>query len=224
MLISIGKRGSTAFDITMTNAGTAQHLDPVQFEIAILGVNPGATSTVNAIYQQITHATADMAALRLKNADWTIIVSKNLMDAYCVQTEIDVTATAGVSGQCAAISAAVQISGTGTLGEVQALYASVGGAGAFTSNEFTVGKFVLSATGKKAKALIELNIAAFASATAVIRVDGDGVPDSILDFTGLAGTVVNENNLAAPDKAGTIKVIMPSGGVAYINVYDGAPA
>jgi len=222
--IAIGHRGGTTLDFTMTAAAVAQHVDPIQLEIAIKGVNPGATSTINAIYQQITHATANMAALRLKNADWTIIVSKNLMDAYCLQTEIDVTGTAGISGQCAAVSAAVQISGSGTLAEVQALYASVGGSGAFTSNEATVGKFVYSNSGKKAKAAIEINVAAFASASAALRFSGGGALDAIFDFTGIPASAVTEDNLAAPNKAGYIKVVLPSGAAGYINVYDGTPA
>lgn len=178
-VIAIGDRLG-AKSVTMA-ASANYNLDPVQMNLNIIGVAP-TSSTVNGIYINITHALADMANLRLKNADWTVAVSKNLQDAYCIQTEIDVADTAGVSGQCAAVSAVVNISGTGTINEVQALYASIGGSGVFTSAEAVVAKLGYSATGTAAKAVVEVGCAAFATATHGILFSGQGALTTGISF------------------------------------------
>ena len=49
-----------------------------------------------------------------------------------------------------------------------------------------------------------------------------GSATSLFDFDDASGFVL-EDSKAYPDKAGNIKVIMPSGGAAYINLYDGSP-
>jgi hypothetical protein len=48
-----------------------------------------------------------------------------------------------------------------------------------------------------------------------------GAVTQVFDFTG-ASTAVLEDNKVFPDKAGSIKILMPSGGAAYINIYDGS--
>jgi hypothetical protein len=48
--------------------------------------------------------------------------------------------------------------------------------------------------------------------------------DNLLDLTGCSGTIVAEDSLAYPDKAGSIKVLLPSGAAGYINIYDGTKA
>lgn len=48
--------------------------------------------------------------------------------------------------------------------------------------------------------------------------------EALLDLEGATGNIATEGSTAYPDKAGFIKVVMPSGAAAYINVYDGAPA
>lgn len=48
--------------------------------------------------------------------------------------------------------------------------------------------------------------------------------EALLDMEGVSGNIATEGSTAYPDKAGFIKVIMPSGAAAYINVYDGTPA
>ena len=186
--LSVGNR-LVEFDVPMVNTSVAQHLDPVQINLNVIGADPGATSTINAIYQNITHDTTNMANLRLKNADWNIAVGKNVQDAYCIQTEIDITGTANVGGQCGVISASLQITGVGnhTIGEAQALYASVGGAygtGTITSAEITVAKIGVSLTGKTIKAIIECGAAAYAAATSALLLDGEGTVTNgwLIDF------------------------------------------
>ena len=48
--------------------------------------------------------------------------------------------------------------------------------------------------------------------------------DNLLDLTDATGTIAVEDSLAYPDKAGSIKIILPSGAAGYINIYDGAKA
>ena len=80
MSFGVGSR-TTEKDITMT-AAASQHLDPIQLNLNIIGANPTSTSTINASYMLITHDTTAMAALRLKCADWNVVVGKNVLDAY----------------------------------------------------------------------------------------------------------------------------------------------
>lgn len=49
-----------------------------------------------------------------------------------------------------------------------------------------------------------------------------GALTNVFDFTGASGAIT-EDNKAAPDKAGTIKILTPGGNVGYINYYDGTP-
>lgn len=49
-----------------------------------------------------------------------------------------------------------------------------------------------------------------------------GALTQLFDFTG-ATTAVVEDNKVYDTKAGSIKILMPSGGAAYINIYDGTP-
>jgi len=89
--LGIGTR-ATEKDITMAAAAT-QHLDPIQMNLNIIGANPTGSSTVNGIYQLITHDTTDMTNLRLKCADWNVVIKKDVLDAYVFQGEIDFNAS-----------------------------------------------------------------------------------------------------------------------------------
>ena len=240
--MQIGNR-VTEKDITMVAANN-QNLDPVQLNLNVIGADPTNSSTINNIWQNITHDTIDMPHLRLKNADWNIAIGKNTLDAYCIQTEIDITGTANVTGQCAAISASVQITGVGnhTVGDVQALYASVGGAygtGTITGAEVTVAKIGVSLTGKTIKAIIEFGAAAYAAATSGLLLDGEGTVTNgwKVDFgsgSGLTnlinfGADAAKNGVSlscvvngdASDSDGAIRVIVGSV-VYYIPLYAAA--
>ena len=109
--ISIGKRGSSVFAVTCVNT-QACHFDPIQINVDIVGANPNATSTMNMIYQQITHDTTAMSNLRLKGADWTIKAAKNLQDAYIFQGEIDFTANTTVGGEAAGLAISMTTAAT----------------------------------------------------------------------------------------------------------------
>jgi hypothetical protein len=47
---------------------------------------------------------------------------------------------------------------------------------------------------------------------------------NLLDLDNASGDMVVEDGAASPDKMGGLKVIMPSGGAGYINVYNGVRA
>ena len=125
---AIGTR-ATELDVTMAAALT-QHLDPIQMNLNIIGANPTGSSTVNGIYQLITHDTADMANLRLKNADWNVVVAKDVLDAYCYQGEIDFTAAGITVGGESAVMGLVMNAGTDAVtGSLRGLIVSLQGAG-----------------------------------------------------------------------------------------------
>ena len=115
-LMRIGDRNNE-LDVTMTSAET-DHFDPVQCNLNVIGANPVDGTTINTIYQLITHDTTAMTSLRLKCADWNIAVGKNIKDAYVYQGEIDITAGAGttlaIGGEAAVLGLVMNAGSTGT--------------------------------------------------------------------------------------------------------------
>ncbi len=163
---------ATAHTVAVTTGGGNQNFDPIQLNLDITGTGPGSRSTTNGIYQLITGDASNSTQLRMKNADWTVVANHNLLDAYNMQNEIDLNGGSTVSGQAASLSAAVQIAGSSAIGEAEGLYASVGGAGAYTGNNVVVGKFVYSNTGAAAKAGVEINVPNGSTAAAGLLFDG----------------------------------------------------
>lgn len=168
---------------TMTVAAVAQNYRSIIIDNAIVGGIVGAVSKLNVIEQTITHATTDMPNLRLKCADWTIVASKNVKDIYAIQLEVDIDSAAVISGQCGVLSTSLQLNSSGThTGEAQALYVSVGGAGAGTMTELTVAKIGQSCTGVKTKGIIELGASNGSTTHAALLVDGEGTADTFIKF------------------------------------------
>jgi len=111
--LSIGTRAAE-LDVTMA-AAVSQHLEPIQINLNFIGSAPTSTSTVNAMYMQLTHDTTDMPNLRLKGADWTMTINKDLQDAYIFQGEIDFGSGINTIGGEAAVLGLTMNSGSGTL-------------------------------------------------------------------------------------------------------------
>ena len=133
--ISIGYGHAATYekDITMLAAAT-QHLDPIAMNLNIIGANPSDASTVNGIFQLITHDTTDMSYLRLKNADWNIVIGKDIQDAYCYQGEIDFNAAGIAVGGEAAVMGLVMNAGTNAVtGNLRGLIISMQGAGSYST-------------------------------------------------------------------------------------------
>ncbi|MFA6972953.1 MAG: hypothetical protein WC208_16340 [Gallionella sp.] len=112
MAFGVGSR-ATEKSITMA-ASTTQHVDPIQMNLNIIGSNPTGSSTINGIYQNITHDTTAMANLRLKCADWNLTIAKNVLDAYVYQGEIDYSGTTAVGGE-SAVMGLVMNAGAGAI-------------------------------------------------------------------------------------------------------------
>jgi len=119
----------TELDVTMA-AAASQNFDPIQMNFNIIGANPTSTSTVNLIYQQLTHDTTAMANLRLKGADWTMTINKNHQDAYIYQGEIDYGAAAvTVGGEVGVGCFTLNASAGAVTGNLRGLIVNVYGAG-----------------------------------------------------------------------------------------------
>lgn len=109
--------GSRTTEATVTFAGSdgIENFEPLQMKVDFVGTNPASVSKVNMIYQQLTHDTTDMANLRLKCADFTISVNKNVQDVYAYQGEVSFGAgTVTASGEVAVVGLVLD-GGAGTL-------------------------------------------------------------------------------------------------------------
>ena len=123
----IGQRGGTAQTVTLTNAADL-HWNPVQFNVIVGGVNPSNTATWNMIYQNVAHATADMANLRLKGADWTFDIQKNIKDVYAFQGEIDFSVNAvAVGGEASVLGLVMNAGSAGVTGALRGAIISMQG-------------------------------------------------------------------------------------------------
>ena len=114
---------------TITMSAATLHLDPIQINLNIAGTNPTDGTTINGIYQKITHTAAHMAGLRLKCSDWNIIVENNIKDVYCMQGEVDFTTDAVTVGGEAAVLGLVMNCASATTGNIRGIVLSMQGAG-----------------------------------------------------------------------------------------------
>lgn len=119
-----------ANELNVTMAGAAnQNFDPIQVNLNIIGAG-AAAGTVNASYMLITHDTTAMASLRLKCADWNVVVGVNVQDAYVYQGEIDFNAANIVVGGEAAVLGLTMNAGTQAVtGNLRGLIISMQGNG-----------------------------------------------------------------------------------------------
>jgi len=123
---SYGTR-ATAKDLSMA-ASADYNLDPIQMNLNIIGTAP-TSSTVNLSYMLITHAFANMAALRLKCSDWNVVVNKNILDAYCMQGEVDYTAAVAVGGESAVLGLVMRAYSSAMTGSLRGIILSMEGVG-----------------------------------------------------------------------------------------------
>ena len=173
-VIAIGDRLG-AKSITMA-AEANYNLDPVQMNLNIIGTAP-TSSTVNGIYMNITHAFADMANLRLKCADWTIMIDNACQDAYVIQTELVLNGDKA-SSELIAVSALTTLgAGARTADRVCALQAMInadGTAGTVTGDCF-VGYFVNAGIVRTTDSIVKLYNQSAAETTNFLLLDNDCV-------------------------------------------------
>jgi len=176
----------TEKDITMV-AAADQNLDPVQLNLNIIGAAPTNTSTLNGVYQQITHDTTDMPNLRLKGCDWTITTDKTCTDAYVVQTELIVSGTKTSGGELMAMSALTTL-GTGarTADRVLAFQAMISGSGTAGTvvGDCFVAYLVNAGTVITTDSICCVHNQSAATATSALELDLDGTVTYAFDFDG----------------------------------------
>jgi hypothetical protein len=225
--IAIGDRLG-AKTIAMTAGGVAKHLDPVQINLNVTGTTPGAVSTINGIYQLITHSTTAMTGeLRLKCADWTISVTKNLQDAYVFQGELDfLTNAVAVGGEATALGLTVNAA-TAVTGNVWGGIIVVSGTGipAATSAVLkldsrdtatvTHGLYLEVASGATMTNGIYANVAG--TMTSVIRINGSTNTTNLLQFDAQAGCLSADTAATPANTIAKIKIDM-NGTPGYIPV------
>ncbi len=181
----IGNR-VTEKDVTMA-ASADQNFDPMQINLNVIGAAPTGTSTLNGIYQNITHDTTDMPNLRLKGCDWTITTNKQCMDAYVVQTELVVSGDKTSGGELMAMSALTTLgAGARTADRVLAFQAMITGdgtAGTVVGDCF-VAYFVNAGTVITTSSIINVRNQSAATATSAVELELDGTVTYAIDFQG----------------------------------------
>ncbi len=200
--IGIGLRG-TELTVDLANA-VSQNFDPIQMNVNLTasGGAPTSSSTVNMIYQKITHDTVDMPNLRLKGCDWTIDVQKNTKDAYVVQTELAITGNITFSGEASAGAFQLNV-GAGPVSvssRLNALMAVVVGAATVTGNYYVAdfGAF----TNAAVDAIVNLQTDSSVTATSGILMDIDGAVTYAIDFQGTVSDGWTSGDLTGSDEYG----------------------
>ena len=228
---SAGGVSSIAFDIgsrtteqTVTFAGSTgvENFEPVQMKVNFIGANPESVSKVNMIYQQLTHGTTPMANLRLKCADFTITVKKNLQDAYVYQGEIAYTTNSvTVGGESAVMSLNMNCASTVT-GNVRGLIVNMYGAG--LANASSIGIEVRT-DGGSATLDEGIRIWSVGANTITAGLLFAGTTTYFADFSNTAGaenTAYEKDGNAATTIEGKIMIKDSDGDKGYINVYSTA--
>ncbi len=169
--LGIGLRGSE-LTVNLGNAAS-QNLDPIQMNINLTasGGAPTSTSTVNGIYQLITHDTVNMPNLRMKCSDWTIVADNNFQDAYVYQGELDIVGNVTIGGEAFAGSFYLN-AGTGTYtvnDRLAALFAIVSGTATVTG-DYNVAQFMASANAD-VDSVLYLNTNNTASPTQMLKIE-----------------------------------------------------
>ena len=187
--LGIGLRG-TELTVNLANAAS-QNLDPIQMNINLTcsGGAPTSTSTVNGIYQLITHDTTAMPNLRLKGSDWTIYAAQNFQDAYVYQGELDIVGNVTIGGEAFAGSFYLN-AGTGTYtvnDRLAALFAIVSGTATVTG-DYCVANFMASANAD-VDSVLRLYSLGTATPTDMFHIENDGTVTNMvrLDNDGTAG-------------------------------------
>jgi len=133
--LAIGWKG-TANELAVNFGNAAdQNFNPIQLNVNVTGTTTGPTnsSQMNGIHQLITHDTNDMLNLRLKNADFNVVIGKDVKDAYCYQGEIDfTTAAVTVVGETAVLGLVVNAA-VAVTGNVRGQIISMQGTGTYTT-------------------------------------------------------------------------------------------
>jgi uncharacterized protein YjbI with pentapeptide repeats len=226
--IEVGSR-ATELDVAMTAAAN-QNLDPIQTNLNITGSNPTGSSTVNTIYQKITHDTTDMTNLRLKCADWNIAVAKNVKDVYVYQGQVDFSGTVTVNSEAAVMGLTMNF-GSGTFsGTGYGIVVAMTGAsmpaststGVFISNRAaTLTRGLYIETNSTTTITDAIYIHAAGTITTMIRGHAVTNMTNLFMFDAVAGFVSTTDNVDTDgaDSTGSLKIDV-NGTPYYIPIFD----
>ncbi|KKN22964.1 hypothetical protein LCGC14_0909670 [marine sediment metagenome] len=217
--LAVGTRAAEK-DITMT-AAASQHLEPIQINLNFSGAAPTSTSTVNALYMQLTHDTIDMANLRLKGADWTFTINKDLQDAYVYQGEIDYGAAAStVGGESAVMSLNMNAGAGAVTGNLRGLIVNTYGAGLPSTTSIGI---EVRTDGGSATLAEGIRIWSVGANSITAGLNFTGTLTYFADFDGCSGaatTITTDSGSVATTWKARIKVKTDDGTDAWINVYS----
>jgi len=112
-----------------------QNFNPIQLNVNVTatGTGPTNSSQMNGIHQLITHDTNDMTFLRLKNADFNVVIGKDVKDAYCYQGEILFNTAAVTVGGEAVVLGLVANASVAVTGNVRGQVISMQGTGTYST-------------------------------------------------------------------------------------------
>ena len=128
-VLAMGWKGAAnELDVTFANS-TNQNLNLLQTNLNCLAVSTGptASSQMNVMHSLITHDTTDMTNLRLKCADFNVVVGKDVKDAYAYQGEIDITDSA-VGGEASVMGLVMNCPSGTVTGTMRGLIVAMTGA------------------------------------------------------------------------------------------------
>jgi len=224
------KMGTWATPITI--AQTDDHWVPIQVNIkksgniqfdtaaARLRVDTGAAQALSAVgclqlRQNLGHNVGSGAILNAAvNVSAAVTVGLGSILGGYFSIEGSGAITKAGANDCTALVAVNNNTGGGV---DNVFIAMMNGTGTTTTD-------IIKATcvhGTATNALHIYNTATDGTMTTAIKIFG--AITNGFDFTGASGFITEDNN-AAPNKAGTIKILTPAGAAAYINYYDGTPA
>ena len=213
--------GSRTTEQTVTFAGGVgvENFEPVQLKVDFVGTNPASMSKVNMIYQQLTHDTTDMANLRLKCADFTIAVAKNLQDAYAYQGEIDFSGTSTIGGEAAVVGYTMNCGSGSVTGNVY------GGVFAMQGTSTPAGSSSAIFLSARTSGMTMTNAVYIEPVTGATITNGIYINEAgtLTNFAKWAATgssiVISDNAMTANNTSHAVRIAV-GGATLYIPVFD----
>jgi len=215
--------GNRAVELTVNLANDAsQNFEPFQMNVNLTASAgaPTSTSTARLLRIRSTHDTVDMPNLRIMNINTYMDVRKNMEAAYGQMNGVDFQTNAVTITTEAAVGVFNMDAVSAVTGAVRGIIINLHGAGLPSTTSIGLEVRTDGGTATLAEGIRVWSVGGNSVTTAIKM---QGTMTNIFDFTSIV-TAVLEDNLAAPDKAGSIAILTPAGAVAYINYHDGARA
>jgi len=117
----------TPLDVTYASGAGAQHFLPFQMNVTPIGADPESSSSTNLMTCVITHDTLAMPHGRLKCTDFYTNISKNVLDAYVYQGELNFSDSSAFN-EAAALGLCVNASSGTVAGKLRGIIVQMQGA------------------------------------------------------------------------------------------------